>query len=327
MPPINKVLVCTPVAANPVRESQGKAWWQLFAKKQLPVIKYDPNQTIEDQCNADEVLFAVVWNPPKNILTKFPNLKAIQSVGAGVDHLANVEIPENVPVLRIVDPVMSERMATWVVWAVTNIQRRMDEQLVAQQQHTWKREIGDEAKDNHETTVGVMGLGVMGGASAKMLANMGYNVIGWTKNPKKDWGFSCYYGDGLPEFLKQCDILVCLLPLTDKTRNILCKDLFYQLPKGSAIINGGRGGHVVEQDLLNALDDGQISKAVLDVFTVEPLPEDNPLWVHPKIRISPHIASLTPLDSAVDQMVNNYYSILNGKEIDQNLIADMSRGY
>eukprot|EP01026_Neomeris_dumetosa_P038631 TRINITY_DN3151_c0_g1_i3.p1 TRINITY_DN3151_c0_g1~~TRINITY_DN3151_c0_g1_i3.p1 ORF type:complete len:261 (+),score=30.83 TRINITY_DN3151_c0_g1_i3:66-848(+) len=254
---IKNVVVCVPNSELvQAREKKGTSFWQLLSKKQIPVVSWNHNKG-DEQCKKEDIQFAVVWEPPPDFLNKFPNLKAIQSLGAGVDHLANVNLPQNVPVLRIVDPLMCERMATFVTWAVVDIQRKNDIFLKSQQESFWNKAAADEIKDNNQFKVGIMGVGAMGGACAQILLSMGYPVLGWTRSAKNgvQEGLSCFHGDDqLPEFLKQCDVVVCLLPLTDATRNILNKKTLYLLPKGSSIINVGRGEHVVEQDLLEALN-------------------------------------------------------------------------
>eukprot|EP01024_Parvocaulis_polyphysoides_P004731 TRINITY_DN1117_c0_g1_i17.p1 TRINITY_DN1117_c0_g1~~TRINITY_DN1117_c0_g1_i17.p1 ORF type:complete len:314 (+),score=34.61 TRINITY_DN1117_c0_g1_i17:48-989(+) len=307
---------------------QGDCQFRL-RKRQLPAFDWDVNKG-DDQCAVDEVTFAVVLDPPKDLLVKFPNLKAIQSTAAGVDHLVDKEIPKNIPILRVVDDVMCQRMATWMVWAVTNIHRKMDQFYSDQQSKIWNRVLGNEVKDNCDVTIGIMGLGAMGGTTAKFLLQMGYKVIGWTRSPRNDEeeGLQCFNGSqNLFKFVGMCDILICLLPLTHETRNIINKELLYALPKGASIINGGRGQHLVEQDLVEALNDGQISHAILDVFQSEPLPSESPLWYHPKVRITPHVSSLTPQHSAIEQIISNYQRILQNQNPDPKYLVDLSRGY
>jgi glyoxylate/hydroxypyruvate reductase A len=226
------------------------------------------------------------------------------SLGAGVDHvLAPGQVPPGVPILRVADPQMAERMATYVVWGVASWQRRFEEYYAAQRARRWDLTIeGAANRDNRDVRVGVLGHGLMGRAAAQALVGLGYQVASWSRSakPARDGAIECYHGRGaLRDFAARSDVLVCLLPLTDETRGIVNAELLSWMPRGGALINGARGGHVVEEDLLAALDGGQLTFALLDVFATEPLPEDSPLWLHPRVRITPHVASMTTLEVRV----------------------------
>lgn len=171
-----------------------------------------------------------------------------------------------------------------------------------------------------------MGLGKLGGYSAGRLATMGFNVIGWSRSPKSIPGVKAYAGEEqLDEFLSQADMLICLLPLTEKTRWILNRELFSKLPKGSILVNVARGENLVEKDLLTALDDGLLRGACLDVFKEEPLPEDHLFWGHEKILITPHCSSVTAPESVAPQIVQNYRLMRNNDSLLNQV--DMLRGY
>ena len=276
------------------------------------------------------VEFAICWQPEPNILNKCRNLKAIQSMGAGVDSLmGDTTLPQHIPLLRVIDPLMAERMATWVLWGVINIQRKCDEYLEAQRESRWDKSIENFRNiDNSELSVGVMGSGVMGGSVVKTLVNLGYKVSTWTRRPREIKDVKCYAGtEELLDFAHQCRVLVCLLPLTDNTRGILDKTLFDALPNGASVINAALGGHLVEDDLIEALNSGHIASAILDVFSKEPLPSDSPLWTHPKVRIFPHVSSMTPIQSSIDQMLDNRERVLEGREVPSELVVNWEVGY
>jgi glyoxylate/hydroxypyruvate reductase A len=171
-----------------------------------------------------------------------------------------------------------------------------------------------------------MGLGELGGDAARHLAILGFDTAGWSRSPRQVDGVTCFHGaDGLAAFLARTEILICLLPLTDATRGIVNADLLAGLPEGATFINAGRGGHVVEADLLAALDSGQISEATLDVFQTEPLPEDSPLWAHPQVTVTPHIAAFSDPRALVDQVAENIRRDLAGEPLINTV--DPERGY
>ncbi|GBF95182.1 glyoxylate hydroxypyruvate reductase A [Raphidocelis subcapitata] len=283
-----------------------------------------------DVADWEAIRFAVAWKPPPGLLTQCRNLEAAMSLGAGVDHILQPgQVPDRVPVLRIVDPRMAERMATWVVWGVINWQRRFEAYLEAQRAARWDLGIeGRTNRDNCDVSVGVMGFGVMGRATAEALAALGYKVSAWSRTARQHGAVRCFHGSGqLREFVSGADVLVCLLPLTDDTRGIVDARLLSWLPRGGAVINGARGAHLVEADLLAALDSEQVGFALLDVFATEPLPADSPLWSHPRVRLTPHVASMTTLEGAADQIAANYHSVVAGRgPLPVNLI-DRTAGY
>ena len=186
--------------------------------------------------------------------------------------------------------------------------------------------------DNGELHIGIMGLGVMGAKAAQMLDHLGYKVYGWTRRHRdtpRGTSIQCYFGkDMLEEFCSKLDILVCLLPLTPETSGILNSNLFSFLPRGAAVINAARGKHLIEPELIANLDSGHLSSAILDVFEQEPLPQNSGLWNHPKIRIFPHVSSMTNIATAVEQIVLNRDSILgDGRAISPEVIVDVEAGY
>eukprot|EP00898_Chlorokybus_atmophyticus_P003437 jgi/Chlat1/4094/Chrsp26S04131 len=281
-----------------------------------------------DLGNPDDIIFAAVWKPPHGALAKCKNLKAISALGAGVDSiLSDPQVPKNIPIVRIVEEFLAERMATYVTCAVLNLQRRTEEYMQLQQNREWKPTL--QMKDVHEVRVGIMGFGAMGQAVATMLKGIGYPVSAWTRSPPQDQmnGVNYFSGkeDGLDQFLSNLNVVVCLVPLTAETRHIINKDFLAKLPKGASVINVARGGCLNADDLVEALDSGHIERATLDVFEPEPLPKDSPLWAHPKIRITPHNSASTNIRTSAPQLVENRRRAAAGEEL-LNLV-DISRGY
>lgn len=236
--------------------------------------------------------YALVWHPEPGLLASLPNLRLIVSLGAGVDHiLRDPELPPKVPILRLVDPYMTQAMSEYVVFQVLRLHRQDIDYRLQQAAAEW-REHGQ--KNAAERTVGILGFGKLGQDAAQMLKAIGFDVAGWSRSPKEVPGIPSFAGAaGLGTLLTRSEILVSLLPMTPETEGILNAALFARLPRGASLVNAGRGRHLVEDDLLVALDDGQLSAAVLDVFREEPLPPAHPFWRHPRIIITPHVAAET----------------------------------
>ena len=255
-----------------------------------------------DLVEAAAIEAAVVWRPPAGMFRQLPNLRVICAMGAGVDYLFGPGIePPDVPIVRLVDPVMTERMASYVLAAILYHQRQLGRYREQQGRGVWRQSM---PRDTSEVRVGVMGLGAMGRASAALLAAVGYDVAGWSRRPRSLAGVRCYAGRAQWQpFLARSDVLVCLLPLTPATRGILSWATFDALPDGAVVINVARGDHLIEADLIAALDAGRLAGAVLDVFSIEPLPAENPLWRHPKVLITPHVASLSNPATGAAQIV------------------------
>ena len=241
----------------------------------------------------------------------------------GVDFLfEDPELPA-LPITRVVDPVLASDMSEFVIGAILAYLKNFNSYKADQLRNQWNPKP---YRRINQVRVGIMGLGELGATLAKDLLSMGFTVSGWA-NSKKDWkGMAIFAGpDELPEFLNQADILVCLLPLTNETRGILNSGLFEKLPRGAYVINVARGGHLKDQDLLNMLDNGHLSGAFLDVFHNEPLETSHPFWQHPKIDMTPHIASVSDIDSVVPQLLENYSRLLEGKPLYN--IVSRDRGY
>lgn len=269
----------------------------------------------------EEVEYALSWKHPHGIFQQFPNLKVIASMGAGIDHVTeDREIAKQIKITRVIDEQLTKDMSLFVLSLVLEHLRNLSFHHCS---GAWEPKKYLRPED---VNIGIMGVGVLGTAAAEKLINNGFNVLGWSKNPKKVLGQTTYHGDEqLEEFLAQSNILICLLPLTSETENMLKEDLFQKLPKGSYLINVARGNHLVEEDLLKMLDSEHLSGAALDVFRQEPLPETHPFWKNKKIKITPHIASVTHPKSVVPQILENYERMKQGLDL-KNLV-DRMKGY
>lgn len=287
----------------------------------------DPNIDIEiwpDVKDKKRVQFAVSWNQPKHVLDQYPNLKAVSSLGAGADHLLDDDaLPESVDICRIVSPSLIQQMKEYVLGAVINIQRNFTHYIHQKDTGKWQAHNHPLAKD---LGIGIMGLGELGGPVATQLAQVGYKVLGWSQSEKELQNIHTFSGpDKLPAFLKETQILVCLLPLTTETKDILDLDLFKQLKKPAWIINVARGEHLVDEDLIYALDSNILQGAWLDTFTEEPLPDKHAFWNRKNIIITPHIASITKPAEVAGQIIDNYKRALSGMEL--NYLVKREKGY
>lgn len=276
-----------------------------------------PNTTIEiypDVKDKALVDFVICWKPKKNVLVQFPNVKVIQSVGASIDHITNSQVLDKSQLItRIVDLKLSNDMWEFLVSIVLSQLKNTRTYLQQQDSKLWKQ---NDYHSINETTVSIMGLGSIGGHVADKFSQFGFKVKGWSNTKKQISNIESFNGeDELDAFLSHSDFLINLLPLTKKTKDILNKETLQKLPKHSFFINVGRGEHLIESDLIELLDSSMLSGAFLDVFRKEPLPNNHPFWDHPKIQITPHIASLTNVESAVDQIKENYRRFLNKEEL------------
>lgn len=299
---------------------RGDAWHRAFAEL-LPDM---PVRNWSDPGDPEAIEYALVWQPERGGLRRFPKLKAIFSIGAGIDHLSgDMDLPEGVPVVRMVEPGLTAGMVEFVVMSVLHHHRFMLEYAARQREGRW-REIAQIPAARRR--VGVLGLGVLGGACAEALAGFGFPLAGWSRRPKDLPGVESFHGaEGLTPFLNRSDILVSLLPLTAETEGILNAETLAALPRGAAIVSVGRGRHIVEADLLAALDSGQIGGATLDVFHQEPLPPESPFWRHPRVVVTPHVASMTIAETAAEAVVANIRRMQAGQPPLH--VVDLSRGY
>lgn len=255
--------------------------------------------------NKADITFTLVWAQPQGIFSQYPNLQVISSMGAGVDNLLqDVSIPTQATVVRMVDPRLVSQMGDYVLAAVFNHVRQFLNYGQYQQRQQWQPL---QPRNIDEVTVGVMGVGQIGSAVAIRLRQAGFQVLGWSRRAKSIANVRVFAGkQQLPDFLAASKILVCLLPLTPETENMLNQATLSQLPQGAYVVNVARGNHLVEEDLLSLLNNNHLAGACLDVFREEPLPQTHPFWNHSKITITPHIASLTDPASVAPQIVDNY---------------------
>ncbi|MES2993085.1 MAG: glyoxylate/hydroxypyruvate reductase A [Pseudomonadota bacterium] len=284
------------------------AWWPLL-QAALPgeQLVREPHDIAPGQ-----IEIALVANPPVGSLRGLPNLRLIQSLWAGVDRLLDdASVPVDVPLARMVDPAMNETMAQTALWAVAGLQRGFFDYAAQQRAGVWRQHPLRRAD---EFAVTVLGAGQMGQATARRLAEQGHPVTVW----RRDAG-------PLDAALAKADAVVNLLPLTPQTHGLFDARMLAQMPRGASLLNFARGAHVVEADLLAALDSGHLRRAVLDVFATEPLPPAHPFWSHPAITVLPHIAAPTDPLSAAVIAARNVEALRNGQAL-QNVV-DRTRGY
>jgi glyoxylate/hydroxypyruvate reductase A len=280
--------------SDPVR---GAVWDRVF-REEAPDIALEVWSPDAPPLDA---AYLVAWTPPEDLERSMPKLEVLFGLGAGVDHLDLDRLPPRVRLVRMVDPNLTRSMIEYVLYAVLALHRDIPVYLADQREGRWAPRPVRRSADR---TVGVMGLGVLGRAAAEALRDLGFAMRGWSASAKSIPGIMCFAGpEALPDFLGACEILVCLLPLTDATRGLLNAETLSSLPAGARLVNAGRGGHVVEADLLAALESGHISAAMLDVLAAEPPAADHPLLRHPRVMLTPHVASATHPDSAARQVI------------------------
>jgi glyoxylate/hydroxypyruvate reductase A len=285
--------------------------------------------TLDAPFDRRDVRYVASWKHPPGSLAGLPNLAAIFSLGAGVDHLISDQRLPDVPIVRVVDADLTQRMSEYVVLHCLMHLRQTHRYARQQRERLWRDDRDQPAAG--EVRVGIMGLGILGGDAARKLKVIGFDVAGWSRSPKTLEGLASYAGeDGLAPFLARTDILVCLLPLTDATRGILNKKLFAKLARdgrlGSPVlINAGRGGLQVEADIVAALDEGTLNAATLDVFEREPLPPDSPLWMHPAVTVTPHNAAVSEANAICARIADQIRRFEAGEPL-QNLV-DRELGY
>ncbi len=287
------------------------AVWRRMVRERDPTIEV----RVWPDCGSPEEVDAVLaFRPPPGELARFPNLKLIVGAGAGVDGIfADPTRPQHVPVTRMIDSDMVAAMTQYLVMIVLRWFRQLPLYEAQQRQSTWLRHAQPVAPD---CRIGLMGLGAMGLHAARCLESLGLEVGGWSRTPKAIAGIECYAGEAkMDAFLARSDILICLLPLTPATHGILGAATFRRLPRGARIINAARGEHLVEHDLLEALDQGQLAAAALDVSTTEPLPAQHPFWKRPDILITPHIATLPEVSKVADYAVENLRRLRAGSPL------------
>lgn len=282
--------------ADPVR---GEQWKRLFAEH-APDIEWRAWPDIGDP---KDIRYLAAWQAPDDLETLLPNLQVLFALSAGVDQLDLDRLPMSLPVVRLLDPGITRGMCEYASFAVLSLHRDMLRYRQQQLARCWQAHLLQPAAQRR---VGVLGLGMQARQILATLQTFGFALSGWARSEHHIAGVDCFAGgEQLPAFLGQCDIVICVLPLTEQTKGILNRQLFHHLPKGAALVNMGRGGHLIEEDLLEALASGQLSAAVLDVLQQEPAPPDHPFWQHPQILLTPHIAAMTQPESAFGVLLDN----------------------
>jgi glyoxylate/hydroxypyruvate reductase A len=273
---------------------------------------------------ADDIDFAIVGGKAPGDLRGFANLRAIQSTWAGVNHLlADANLPFDRPLARMVDQGLTVSMTEFVVLHVLDSAREGPRLRAAQHARQW---LDLDPVAPGSIAVAILGLGTLGADVGARLAGLGFSVRGWSRSRKEIAGIESFAGrDGIKECLSGARILVCLLPLTDDTRGILSAATFAPLARGAVLIHAARGAHLNEADLLAALQSGQLSRAVLDVFATEPLPSDHPFWRHPQVTVTPHVAAITRPGTGAADIVENYRRAMAGEPLINQV--DRAKGY
>jgi glyoxylate/hydroxypyruvate reductase len=295
--------------------------WREALARALPEMSFRVWPEVGDP---SEATYALVWKPKPGMLASLPRLKAILSLGAGVDHLwIDPDLPKHVPIVRMVDAGLAQQMSEYALYGVLHFHRSMDRYAELQRRGEWRQLPAVAAA---RRTVGVMGLGVLGGDFVRKLVALGFRILGWSRTPRELLGVISFHGrEGLQPFLKQTDILCNFLPLTAETDRLLTAATFALMPRGAFLVNIARGAHMDEDDLVAALDSGQLGGALLDVFRHEPLPPGHPFWQHPKIVVTPHVAAQAIPELMVSQVVDNIRRIERGEP--PLGLVDPSRGY
>ena len=265
-------------------------------------------EVVDADSRAADVEVLVVGNPPASRLDAFPRLRFVQSVWAGPDRLAEGTV--GVPVARMVAPELTEYMAEFVLMAVSMLHREAPAYRRAQAESTWQPRKAELARRRR---VGVLGYGELGRPVARLLRRVGFDVAAWARSPRTGPIPVLCGEDGFREVLGRSDILVNVLPLTPHTRHILDGSAFEVMPEGAGLVNVGRGAHVVEADLLDALDEGRLSEAILDVFEEEPLPAGHPSWAHPRVKVFPHVAAPSEAADLAPYVADNVRRFLAGE--------------
>ena len=305
------ILICAPDRAN-------DALAQDLAT-QLPGVDV---RIWPDLGDAGDIDFAVLWKHPPDLVKSLPNLKAISSLGAGIEHLIHdPTIPADMPVGRLAGPKLAQDMATWLIGHIIADWRAFAHFQTNQASQTWAPWA-----PTRPARVGILGMGHMGQTTARALSTLGFETMGWRSQGEDIEGVTTYRGaDGLVTMASSADYLICLLPLTPQTHGILNQDLMACMPEHSVLINVGRGAHLVEKDLIPALARGRPARAILDVFSTEPLPAQHPFWTHPQIAVSPHCAALTDPQEAGELLAASYKRVQAGQApLGQ---VDLPKGY
>ena len=288
----------------------------------VEVLAWQPGEG-EGGC-AGECDYAVLWAPPLELLAQLANVKAIFVTGAGVDAILKfgAALP-SVPIIRLGDAGMAVQMAEYVAHAVLRYFRRFDDYERQARRGIW---AALPQHDKQNFSIGVLGMGMLGARVLETMAHFGFPLRGWSRTPRQVDGVACFSGTkGLPAFLAGTRVLVCMLPLTLETTNLLDRTRLSLLPRGAYLINVARGAHVAEPDVLALIRSGHLAGATLDVFRNEPLPAPHPFWNEPKITITPHISALTVRQDSVRQIAGKIYALENGEPVAD--VVDRTKGY
>ena len=278
----------------------------------------DPNSG--PAANAD---YAVVWAPPQQFLDEQPRLKALFNIGAGVDALMKLRLPDKLTVVRLEDAGMAVQMAEYVCHFLLRHVRQFDGFEADTRAGKWTQR---RLENRSNFPVGIMGLGVLGQRVAKTVQHLEFPTLGWSRSPHAMDGVRCYHGaDQLHYFLAATRVLVCLLPLTPDTRDVLCQDSLSRLQRGGYVINAARGPLLVDEDLIRLIDGGHLAGATLDVFRTEPLPPEHPFWAHPAINVTPHVSARTVHAESIAQIVGKIMAMERGERVGG--VVDLKRGY
>lgn len=300
--------------------SDSAAAWREALCRAMPELEVRVWPDIGDPAEVD---YALIWAAPDRMLHDLPNLRVVFSLGAGVDHLLGDAVPSTVPIVRMVDPALAEGMVEYVLYQVLRHHRGMHVYEARQARCEWRTH---EQIRPMERGIGILGVGELGGRCARRLADLGFAVAGYSRHRRDIPGVVSHAGEAeFPTFLARTEILVCLLPLTPATQGLLSAECFRQLPRGAVLIHAGRGAQLHEPDLLTALDSQQLDHAVLDVFRDEPLPGEHPFWSHPRINVTPHIASLTNPHTGSERVIEGIHADIAGDPLEQ--VVDRGRGY
>jgi glyoxylate/hydroxypyruvate reductase A len=295
--------------------------WKAALSKRIPDLDFRVWPDVGDPA---DIQYVLVWDLLPDMLDGMVNLRCVCSLGQGVDHLfRGIPVPDGVDIMRIVDPWMAQAMSEWVLLNVLRFHRQVPEYEAQQSKREWRSLPPPQTA---ERRVGILGLGALGKDAAVKISALGFDVAGWSRTEKEIDGVQCFHGaEGFKPFLNRTDILCCLLPLTTDTTDIINRDSLAALPDGAFVLNSGRGGHLVEADLIAALDAGHIAGAALDVFKTEPLPAEDPLWVHPKVSVWPHASAQTNAESGGNQIAEAIQRVFAGEK--PNNLVDRDRQY
>ncbi|MBK9575372.1 MAG: glyoxylate/hydroxypyruvate reductase A [Rhodoferax sp.] len=267
--------------------------------------------------------YAVVWAPPQQFFDEQNQLRAAFNIGAGVDALLKLRLPPGTQLVRLEDAGMSVQMAEYVCHALIRHFREFDAYEADARQGQWSFR---KPRLRADWPVGIMGLGVLGKRVAKAVSGFEFPVLGWSRSQHAIEGMRCFAGGGqLDDFLSASKVLICLLPLTPDTRDILNRRNLSRLQPGGYVINVARGAHLVDEDLLQLLDSGHLAGATLDVFRTEPLPTEHPFWRHPKVLVTPHTSARTLRDETIAQIAGKIVAMEQGQTVAG--VVDLGRGY